>query len=148
MPAEEDAAKTLGALKIDSATGPDLLPVRILKECAVQLAKPFRLLATLILQYKTWPRPWMEHWIVPLYKKGASFVPGNYRGIHLTPQISKAMERFIGSMLTTITSLPACVGPNQFAYQKARGALGVLAQRLVDAVNIKNFERGLQVLFL
>ena len=127
LPAEEDAAKTLGALKIDSATGPDLLPVRILKECAVQLAKPFRLLATLILQYKTWPRPWMEHWIVPLYKKGASFVPGNYRGIHLTPQISKAMERFIGSMFTTIISLPACVGPNQFAYQKARGARDALA---------------------
>ena len=127
LPAEEDAAKTLGALKIDSATGPDLLPVRILKECAVQLAKPFRLLATLILQYKTWQRPWMEHWIVPLYKKGASFVPGNYRGIHLTPQISKAMERFIGSMFTTITSLPACVGPNQFAYQKARGARDALA---------------------
>ena len=127
LPAEEDAAKTLGALKVDSATGPDLLPVRILRECAAQLAKPFRLLAILILQYQIWPRPWMVHWIVPLYKKGASFVPGNYRGIHLTPQISKAMERFIGSMFTTITSTPACVGPNQFAYQKARGARDALA---------------------
>ena len=31
LPSEENAAKTLGALKTDSATGPDLLPARILK---------------------------------------------------------------------------------------------------------------------
>ena len=69
----------------------------------------------------------MVHWIVPLYKNGSTFIPGNYRGIHLTPQISKAMERFLGSMISTYVSLPACVGPNQFAYQKARGARDALA---------------------
>ena len=68
MPTTKNAAKTLGTLKIDSATGPDLLPTRILRECAVQLAKPFRLLAVLILQYQTWPRAWKVHWVVPLYK--------------------------------------------------------------------------------
>ena len=30
-------------------------------------------------------------------------------------------------MFTTLTSMPACVGPNQFAYQKARGARDALA---------------------
>ena len=127
LPSEEDAAKILCALRIDSATGPDLLSTRMLRECAGQIAKPFRTLAKSILHYKTWPRPWMVHWIVPLYKKGSTFIPGNYRGIHLTPQISKAMERFLGSMISTYVSLPACVGPNQFAYQKARGARDALA---------------------
>ena len=69
----------------------------------------------------------MVHRIVPLYTKGASFVHGNYRGIHMTPQISKAMERFLGSMLTALTSMLACVGPNPFAYQKCRGARDALA---------------------
>ena len=73
LPTKKNAAKTLGTLKIDSATGPDLLPTRILRECAVQLAKPFRLLAALILQYQTWPRAWKVHWVVPLYKSNRIF---------------------------------------------------------------------------
>ena len=69
----------------------------------------------------------MEHWIVPLFKKGASCVPGNYSGIHLTPQIYMAMERFLGYMITKLTSLPANIGANQFAYQRERGARDALA---------------------
>ena len=99
----------------------------MLRECAHQIAKPFHKLAMSTLQLKTSPNTWMEHWIVPLFKKGATFVPRNYIAIHLTPQISKAMERFLGSMISTYASLPACVGPNQFAYQKARGARDALA---------------------
>ena len=37
------------------------------------------------------------------------------------------MERFVGSLIVTPLSLPASVGPNQFAYQKARGARDALA---------------------
>ena len=60
-------------------------------------------------------------------QKGALFVLGNYRGIHLTPQIPKAMERFLGSMIRNLTSLPANIGANQFAYQRERGARDALA---------------------
>ena len=88
IPSEQEASNILQALNPDSATGPDYLPARILKECCQQLAKPFRMLALLILKFGIWPESWMMHWIVPLFKKGATFIPGNYRGIHLTPQIS------------------------------------------------------------
>ena len=37
------------------------------------------------------------------------------------------MERFLGSMVVTFMSLPVNVGPNQFAYQNARGARDALA---------------------
>ena len=126
LPPEEDAAKILSTLRIDSATGQDLLSIRMRRECVEQIAKPFHKLAKFILQYKTLPRTWMVHWIVPLYKKG-NFRFGNYRGSHLTPQISKGMDRFLGSMISPYVSQPACVGPNQFAYQKARGAGDALA---------------------
>ena len=119
MPHEQAAAKILRGLQGDNATGPDLLPTKMLRECADVLAKPFRFPCALILQQGVWPEAWMVHWIIPLFKKGDSFQLGNHRKIHLTAQISKAMERFLGSMVTTLTSMPACVGPNQFAYQKA-----------------------------
>ena len=50
-----------------------------------------------------------------------TIVPNNYQNIHLTPQISKTIEKFIGYMFTRIMSLTVCVGTNQFVYQKARG---------------------------
>ena len=127
VPPEDKAAKILRGMKEDSATGPDMLPTKILRECADVLAKPFRMMALLILHQGVWPQAWMIHWIVPLFKKGAVYQPGNYRGIHLTAQVSKAMERFLGSLVVTFMSLPANAGPNQFAYQRARGARDALA---------------------
>ena len=45
MPHEQAAAKILRGLQEDSATFPDLLPTKMLRECADVLVKPFRMLA-------------------------------------------------------------------------------------------------------
>jgi hypothetical protein len=100
-----------------SATGPDKLPTRILRECADELAKPLLFLACVILRSGRWPEHWTQHWIVPLHKRKAVYEAGNYRGIHLTAQLSKAMERLIGTLwLPDLASDPRFCGPNQFAY--------------------------------
>ena len=68
------------------------------------------------------------HWIVPLYKKNAVFKPGNYRGIHLTAQLSKVMERLLGRLwLPDLANQPSLCGPNQFAYLPEKGARDALA---------------------
>ena len=140
VPTEDAAKKTLENLRADSATGPDALPTRILRECAAPLAKPFRALALLIFRYKTWPSSWMLHWIVPLYKKGTVYQANNYRGVHLTPQISKAMERFLSLTMLDFIAAPICFGPNQFAYQKGKGARDALAFMILTWVD--GFNRG------
>jgi hypothetical protein len=66
---DEAACKTLGNLDVDSATGPDQLPSRILKTCAKALAEPVRRLTCRILEAGIWPEAWLIHWIVPLHKK-------------------------------------------------------------------------------
>ena len=70
------------------------------------------------------------------------FQNGNYSGIHLTAQISKAMERFLGTMVVTFVSLPANVGPNQFAYQRAKGTRDALAYMVLPWLG--GFQRGLK----
>ena len=60
----------------------------------------------------------------------------------MTPQLSKVMERFLGSMVVTFMSLPVNVGPNQFAYQKARGARDALAQMVLTW--LQGFNRRLK----
>jgi hypothetical protein len=77
LPSDDVASNTLANLKADSATGPDAIPTRILRECARSLARPFWILARLILRSGTWPTIWMTHWVVPLYKKNAVFLAGH-----------------------------------------------------------------------
>ena len=75
LPTEEVAAKIIRGLQEDSATGPDMLPTRMLRECAEVLAGPFRIFAFLILEQGYRPPPCMTHWIFLLFKKGAVFKP-------------------------------------------------------------------------
>ena len=59
---------SLRKLKLN-ATGPDLIPARLLKECPTQLALPIALFARLTLRTSAWPQPWRLHWFHPLHKK-------------------------------------------------------------------------------
>ena len=66
---EQDAQTILERLRVDSGTGPDLLPARILKYCSAALAKPVLLLTMCILSTGSWPELWRQHWVTPLQEK-------------------------------------------------------------------------------
>jgi hypothetical protein len=117
----------LSKLREDSGTGPDLLPARILKKCFRELAKPVKLLALRILATGVWPELWLQHWIVPLYKRKSVYLPSNYRGIHLTAQLSKVLERLLKLQIEPYLSNISAYGPRQFAYTVGRGARDALA---------------------
>ena len=95
VPPEEAVAEIFQGLEADSATGPDMLPTKVLNECAEALAKPIhiRILALLIFQQGMWPEASTTRWIVSFFQKGPVSQPVKYRGILLTPQLSKVMER-------------------------------------------------------
>ena len=112
----------LDALDVNSATGPDLLPARILKHCAQELAAPELKPAERIMETGKWSYSWREHWIVPIYKWKAVCHAGNYRGVHLTAQLSKAIERLVMKLLMPHVSRLNLAGINRFAYTKKRGA--------------------------
>ena len=50
----------------------------------------------------------------------------NDRGVHLTSQLSKVVERVVKVMLDPYLELPMAQGPFQFAYRKERGARDAL----------------------
>eukprot|EP00973_Karenia_brevis_P009662 1303140-Karenia_brevis.AAC.1 len=54
----ESAEEALKTLRVDSATGPGLLPTRILKHCAGALALPVYLLVVSVLKTRVWPAVW------------------------------------------------------------------------------------------
>ena len=128
--------KTLEALDVNSGTGPDMLPARILKFCGKDLAVAVLKLAERILETGKWPDGWREHWIVPIYKRKAVYKAAHYRGVHLTAQLSKVVERLFLILLMPYVSLWNCAGINQFAYTKKRGARDVLALLVLKWVRI------------
>ena len=140
---EEAVEVELVGLNAESATGPDLLPTRVLKECGKVLARPVWMLIMLLLQAGIWPSVWMHHWIVPLYKRKEVFNAGNYRGVHLTSQLSKVVERVLLKQCMPFLKSVCAYGPNQFAYTPERGsrdALAYLTLRWLDAI-----ARGMKV---
>jgi hypothetical protein len=104
----------------NSATGPDGIPSQILKQCARELARPITKVVRLILAVGKWPKLWRVHWILPLHKRKSRSVPGNYRGIHLTSQLSKVVERFVGKLFLPRVQALDFFGPRQFAYSSGR----------------------------
>ena len=112
--------KILRDLDEHSGTGPDLLPARILKKCALVLALPVALLARKLLDDSRWPLCWRMHWIHGLYKRKSRADANNYRGVHLTTQLSKVVERAIGAVFIPWAESNLLQGPNQYAYSKGR----------------------------
>ena len=132
-------------LKLDatSGTGPDLLPARILKTLGVELALPVTLLARRILDDGRWPLCWRRHWIHPLFKRKSKADARNYRGVHLTPQLSKVVERTIGGVFIPWVEANGVFGPHQYAYSKRKGYKDVLIVNVCSWISL--LERGLLV---
>ncbi len=123
----KDVRRILCKLKVDSATGPDGIATRVLKNCADGLALPMAMVLRQVLVSGRWPSVWREHWVVPLYKKKARSDPQNYRGVHLTAQLSKVAERVLGHFFQQFLEQTKAYGPRQFAYTKSRGHRDALA---------------------
>ena len=145
LPSIETTQKVLMQLDEDSALGPDLLPTRILKRCAAVVAPLLHALILLILQYGEWPEIWMVHWMVPLYKKNSVYDARNYRGIHLTSQLSKAAERVLASLFVQQLIRISAFGYNQFAYMPERGARDALAHLVATWISLFGRKRKIGV---
>ena len=141
MPTTEITEKIMNELNVSSGTGPDEVPARILRECSHELALPITLLVIRILFLGVWPEIWKDHWIVPLHKRGVTFKSKQYRGVHLTAQISKVVERVVKQLFVPYLDRTGAFGPNQFAYRQHRGArdaLALLVMKWIIAFNSGN----------
>ena len=126
-----------------SGTGPDLLPARILKMCAAELAIPITLLSRKLLREHCWPTCWRVHWIHGIHKRESKAQGKNYRGVHLTPQLSKVVERAVGSLVLPWLESTEAYGPHQYAYARGKSYKDVLAVNVCSWILL--MEQGLAV---
>ena len=137
---DDDAvAPVLASLDEGSGTGPDFLAARVLKRCKEVLAAPIARLCNHIISCGRWPQLWRMHWVHPIHKRNSKANPSHYRGVHLTPQISKVCERVVNKLVRPWMDF----GPRQFAYTPGRGHRDALLMNLLQW--ILWLERGLQI---
>ena len=88
----------------------------------------------------------MRHWIFPLFKKGTGSKWENYRGIHLTVQLSKVAERVLAHIfIVPLSKNVPIFGINQFAYTQERGCRDMIAFLILSW--LIEFSRGRRVAF-
>ena len=87
--------RLLKNVKNKTSAGPDGLPPIIFRKLAPKLARPLTIIFNLIMQFGEVPEVWKKATVVPIFKKGVSSNPQNYRPISLTCVGSKIFESAI-----------------------------------------------------
>ena len=91
----EDIITAIGEIKSDAASGPDGMPVTLLKECANELCEPIRLIWSESYYTSSVPEFYKQSFVTPLYKKGDRARAVNYRPVSLTSHVVKIYERIL-----------------------------------------------------
>ena len=87
--------KLLNNLKADKAAGPDQMKPILLKELRHELADTICLLFQKSLSTGDIPTDWTKANVCPIYKKGDTSDPANYRPISLTCILCKTLEHIV-----------------------------------------------------
>ena len=93
--AEDLVLKLLKDMNIDKAAGIDNLSGKILTDAANILAKPISEICNLSIKYSIFPTDCQIAKLKPLFKRGSTTLPKNYRPISLLPLISKIFEKVV-----------------------------------------------------
>ena len=89
--------KLLKGLKPHKATGPDMVPARLLRDFASEFSIILSRLFQTSLNDGKIPSDWRKASIVPIYKKGDKHKASNYRSVSLTSISCKLLEHIIHS---------------------------------------------------
>ena len=118
-------------LDVNKATGADQISAAILKRLSDCLAIPFTEIVRRLFYEGCWPDIWKYHLIVPIFKRGPAFQPGNYRGVHLTTILSKVAEKIIGLPLVPFLRSTA-FGKNQWAFTAGIGSRDLVTMLMMS----------------
>ena len=98
--------KAISKMKSGKAAGPSGIVVEMIKAAGDTGATMIQDLATAIIRDGKVPTDWEESFIVCLYRgKGDALDRGNYRGLKLTEQAMKILERIVDGLIRQVVSI-------------------------------------------
>ena len=94
---DDGLKKLLRKSNPNKAVGPDMIPSRLLQECAEELVPILTVICNKSLQTGTVPSDWKQANVSAVFKKGQRYDSANYRPVLLTCLCCKIMEHVIVS---------------------------------------------------
>ncbi|KAF0025029.1 hypothetical protein F2P81_021910 [Scophthalmus maximus] len=116
---EEDVPRQLSRCKPGKAPGPDGIPAKVLKTCAMELSPILHSLFSESYPSNTIPTLWKTATIIPVPKKLRPTDLNHYRPVALTLIVMKCLEKLLLHTILPIVSQQ--LDPLQFAYRAIRG---------------------------
>ena len=130
----EDIIKAIEEIKPNAASGPDEIPVILLKECKEALAKPIYLVWSQSLDTGVVPSFYKTSHVFPLHKKDSKALPANYRPISLTSHIIKIFERILRRKLVEYMEINNLICSKQHGFRSGRSCLTQLLHHIDDVL--------------
>ena len=110
--------KAISKIKAGKAPGPSGIVVEMIRATGDMGACMIRDLAAAIIYDGKVPSDWEQSFIVCLYKgKGDALERGNYRGLRLTEQVMRVLERIVDGLIRQVVSND----DSQFGFVPGRG---------------------------
>ena len=145
----EGIKKPLLKIKINRASGPDLIPARILHDTASELAV---VLSWALFQQSydsgTLPFAWKLANICAIFKKGCKADPKNYRPVSLTFLTSRVREHIVSCQISWHLSTNCIISPQQHGFQRGLSCETQLITVIYEWASVLNVHCQVDVVFL
>ena len=122
----------------NKATGPDEIPGKLLKTCALELHEVFTVLYQNSLNQGVVPNDWKHAIIHPLFKKGDKTKAENYRPLSMTCIPCKLQEHIMHSVMMGFLDTNRLLSDAQHGFRKARSCETQLITTIRDFANCLN----------
>ena len=123
----KEVAKLIKALDSTKATGPDSIPVVVLKNISPELSPILAKLFNKCLHQKCFPASWKTSSVCPVYKNsGDRSSPSQYRPISLLSVMSKLLESVINKRVIQHLTKNHLLCDEQYGFRSSRSTADVL----------------------
>ena len=144
----EGIKKQVLKIKIDKASGPDLIPARILRDAASELAVVLSSLFQQSYDSGSLPYAWKLATICTIFKKGRKANPKNYRPVSLTSLTSKVMERMVSCQMSQHLSTNHIISLHQHGFQRGLSCETQLITAIYEWASVLNVHGQADIVFL
>jgi hypothetical protein len=139
----------LNTLDVAKATGPDLIPAKLLRSAAGAIACSLTHLINLVITTSKFPLEWKIAKVVPIYKgKGSKKDPNNYRPISLLPIVAKLCERVIVNQFADYLNQIGFFHPAQSGFRKQHSTATCLIKLTDDIFRLYDSGKVVGILSL
>ena len=131
---QADIEEAIDDMNRDAASTDRDIPALILKECKNNISYPVLLIWKESFESEVIPEDMKIKSITPIFKKGDTSDPGNYRPMSLTSHLIKIFERVIRKKLVCHLESNSILSNKQHGFRKGRSCLTHLLKHIDDII--------------